>query len=191
MRLFTFALMLFFLVYIVNANEDYTPKIDGFQLTAGAKSYKIEDMDDYLKGMELTFGTQYYFTEKISGKTSLDISYSRLKYNYKINNIKVAESSLTEYTYGILQSFYYNGIIGSVQFRPFLNLGLGNSLMKQSYENILGDNKNINKYSLYFKYGAGFQVLSMKGVGGEFKFNQQRNKDYTGYLGSLSIIYTF
>lgn len=190
MKLFILMFLLLFssFSFAGTFEQGYT---NGFQLSLGGKAYKIDGSRDALTGLELTFGPQYTFSSKISGKTALDLSYSRVEYDHAVNNVHVAESSINEYTYGILQTFFYNGILGSAQFRPFVSLGFGNSLKEDKYDDIFGSSEKFSKNYLYFKYGAGFQLLSMSGVGGEFKVSQQRNKDYHGNLASLSFIYTF
>ena len=184
-------MFLSFMVVLPTANAVKPESNDNFQMSLGYKSYKIKDLDDALNGLEITFGKQYQLGKNFIGKTSIDFSYASVKYDYLFSDVVVMSHTFKEYAYGVKQTIYFDGDIGTLLFRPFVDFGIGHSNAVSEYNTIFGSNNTDRRKLFYLKYDIGAQFLSQKGIGGELKVGQQRNNDYVANSAAVAFIYTF
>lgn len=161
------------------------------ETSIGYKASKIDDMNKTSSGLSLTIGKVYNFNEMFGATTSLDFSFTGYKQTLAYQGQELATYRFKRYQYGVLQRFFYKAPIKSFQLKPFLELGLGLDHAVVEFESMIGVKENDSKNLFYYKYGLGFQILFTSGVGGEFVFGKNKNKDFDSNYTALSFIYTF
>lgn len=162
-----------------------------FETSFGLKSSKPSSFDKSLSGIELSLGKKYLMLENFGMKTAFEFSYVGKTYDIGFAGQKVAEYKAKEYSYGLLQRFYYDLPTTSLVFTPFVDLGFGYVNIKDELKSVFVDTEKHSDSSFYYKYDLGFQLLSLGGVGGELKWGQSKNKEYKSNFAVVSFIYNF
>jgi len=160
------------------------------QLSLGIMSHDVEKMSKSPGGISLSAGKIFDINKTFSTRTSFDFSYLRSKVALEINGFRVAESTFSDYSYGVSQRLYFHVPV-ELNFNVYGDLGFGISHAVVDYSSVLDDTEENNSKNLfYYKYALGLQLLTQGGVGGELSLGYKRNKDYKGNYVDASFIYT-
>lgn len=166
------------------------PTFASIQASFGLMSHRISDMSEHPGGVSLSVGKVFYVTPEFSMRPTFDFSFVKKTIKAQLNGFPIAESEFNDYSYGLSQRFSYK-LPAALKMYVFADLGLGLSFASVELDTAFGEHEEDSRKLVYYKYNAGFQMLSDSGVGGELKYGYKGNKDYKGAFVDLSFVYTF
>lgn len=160
------------------------------QTSLGLMSHRVTDMSENPGGVSISVGKIFNLNNDFSIRPTFDFSFVKKTIKMYVNDFPIAESEFNDYSYGLSQRLSYK-LPTNLRMYVFGDLGFGVSFASVEFKTAFDDKEEETKKLAYYKYNAGFQMLSDSGVGGEFKYGYKGNKDYKGAFVDLSFVYTF